>query len=115
MPTLISAKAISSKAINVIWKSNVDLKSNWLNFSIIAVDMQGNTYRGFLFSARSDSDTRIEREFSKKLGLLQPFRSYQVHVIGIKRSFGEEVKSGKSNQIDVKTMEGGEEIFQSPL
>ena len=86
-----------------------------MNFSVIAVDVHGNTYRGFLFSARSDADSRMEREFSKKLGLLQPFNSYKVHVIGIKRSFGEEVKSEKSNEINVKTMEGGEEIFESPL
>ena len=101
--------------INVRWKSEVDLQSSWLNFTIVAVDEHGGVHNGFLFISRSTMDSRKEREFSINLGLLQPFHSYTVNVKGTKRIYDDYVESEKSNEIMVRTMEEGMQVFNIPL
>ena len=112
MPTLVSATPISPYAINVTWRSKVDLKSNWLNFTVTAVDKRGNSRTKFLHVLQADMDPRKEREFFLTLHSLEPFRSYRVHVIGVKRKLGIEVKSEASNEFNVKTLEAGERVFR---
>jgi len=105
VPRLVSTTPISPYAINVRWRSKVDVKSNWLNFTVTAADKRGNSIRQFLHALQTDMDPGKEKEFSLTLGSLEPFRSYRGHVIGVKRKLGIEVKSEASNEFKVKTLE----------
>lgn len=89
------------------WTSPVDLSSPVFNFSIVAVDESGSKHQAFFANHRSPYDERKEKRFQKELNKLQPFSVYRVHILAVKNSFWSDTLTEKSNEMSIRTLEGG--------